>query len=99
MKFMAVWSIDQDKWPLILQTWNGMTPEQIANPGEGVKLIGRWHDLTARTGVVILESDSALAVHRALNQWNPHLDIEVNPVLDDEECTEAIKLILADQAG
>ena len=99
MKFMVTWSIDQDKWIPILEKWNSMTPEQLADAGEGVTLVGRWHELTSRTGVAIVEASDAIAVHRYLNQWNPHMDMDVAPVLDDDECTAAIKVILQDHAG
>ncbi len=99
MKFMVTWSIDQDKWFSILQKWDSMTPQQRADAGEGVKILGRWHELTSRTGVAILEASNAVAVHRYLNQWNLHMDMDVAPVLDDEECTTAIKAILQDHAG
>ena len=99
MKFMVTWSIDQDKWIPVLQKWDSMTNEQRADAGEGVKIIGRWHELTSRTGVAILEASDAAAVHRYLCQWNPHMDMDVAPVLDDEECTKAIRAILEDQAS
>jgi hypothetical protein len=99
MKFMVTWSIDQDKWIPVLEKWDSMTNEQRADAGEGVKILGRWHELTSRTGVAILEASDAAAVHRYLCQWNPHMDMDVAPVLDDEECTKAIRAILEDQAG
>lgn len=98
MKFMVSWSVDQDKWIPILEKFGSMTPEQQADAGEGVRIIGRWHEMTSRTGVAILEASDAAAVHRYLCQWNPHMDIDVSPVLDDEECTATIKVILRDLA-
>jgi hypothetical protein len=41
-----------------------------AAAGDGVKIIGRWHDLAARAGVVILESNDIAAVQRYAGQWN-----------------------------
>ncbi|MCP3981071.1 MAG: DUF3303 domain-containing protein [bacterium] len=99
MKFMATWSIDQDKWIPILELWDSLTPEQRADAGEGVKLIGRWHELASRTGVAIIEATDAAAVHRYIARWNPHMDMDVAPVLDDDECTAAIRSILAERAG
>ena len=48
MKFMVKWGIEQEKWAQILQAFTSMTPEQRADVGEGVELIGRWHDVNAR---------------------------------------------------
>ena len=99
MKFMVSWAIDQDKWLPVLEIWSSMTPEQQMDAGEGVKILGRWHEMTGRTGVAIIEATDAGAVHRYLGQWNPHMDMDVSPVLDDAECTKAAKAILAAHAG
>ena len=85
MKFMAVWSIDQDKWMDVLALWGSMTPEERADAGTGVTILGRWHDMSARRGVAILEASDASALSAYLGQWNPHMDIDVVPVLDDDE--------------
>ena len=60
VKFMVSWSIDQDKWLPILDKWASMTPEERADAGEGVTIVGRWHDLNSRTGVAILEASPRL---------------------------------------
>jgi hypothetical protein len=41
-----------------------MSPQEQANAGEGVKIIGRWHDPAARTGVV--DDGEATAVYRQM---------------------------------
>jgi hypothetical protein len=56
MKFMVRWSIREDRWLSILKLWSEMTPQQRADGGSGVKILGRWHDLAARSGVAILEA-------------------------------------------
>ena len=33
----------------------------------------------------MFEATDLMAFHRYIGQWNPSLDIEVAPVLDDEE--------------
>jgi hypothetical protein len=99
MKFMLNWSIDQDQWLPILKKWSAMTPEQRADVGKGVKMIGRWHDLAGRQGVAILEATDLAALNRYLGQWNPFMDMDVAPVLDDEESAAAAKSILADHGS
>jgi hypothetical protein len=96
---MVTWSIDQDKWIPILEKWASMTPEQRADVGEGVKFVGRWHDLASRTGVLILEASDTAAITRYIGQWNPHMDLDVAPVLDDEESAKAARAILESQGG
>jgi hypothetical protein len=96
MKFMVSWSIDQEQWLPILDKFASMTPEQRADVGDGLKMIGRWHDTASRTGVAIMETTDLTALHRYLNQWNPFLDLDVAPVLDDEETAALAKGVLAD---
>jgi hypothetical protein len=51
-----------------------MSPQERANAGEGVKIIGRWHEMAGRTGVAIFESDDLAAVQRYVGQWNTYVD-------------------------
>lgn len=85
MKFMVSWSVDQDKWLSVLEQWGSMTAEEHADAGPGVSIIGRWHDTGGRTGVAIVEASDASALSTYLGRWNPHMDMDVTPVLDDEE--------------
>jgi hypothetical protein len=62
-----------------------MTPQQRADAGPGVKILGRWHDFASRSGVIVMESSDIAAVQRYVGRWNPYVDIELCPVLDDEE--------------
>ncbi len=97
MKFKVTWAIDQDKWLPVLEMFSSMTPEQRADAGDGVKILGRWHDMGARTGVAIFEADDLVALTRYMNQWNPHMDVDVAPVLDDDEVAAVAKQIIAAQ--
>ena len=80
----------------ILNIWSSMTPEQRADVGDGVTMIGRWHDTNARSGVAIMETTDLAALNRYLGQWNPYMDLDVSPVLDDEETAALAKGVLAD---
>jgi hypothetical protein len=99
MKFMVHWSIDQAQWLDVLKVFSSMTPAQRADAGPGVKMIGRWHDTAARTGVAIMEATDLAALHRYLNRWNPSMDIEVSPVLDDEEAASLGRAVLSDHGA
>lgn len=85
MKFMIQWSIDQDKWLPMLEMWGGMTPEERTDAGPGVTIIGRWHDFGGRTGVAIVEAEDAQALSAYAVGWNPHMEVDITPVLDDDE--------------
>lgn len=96
MKYMANYSIQQDKWLPILKKWTSMSPQERANAGDGVRIIGRWHDMAGRTGVAIFESNDLAAVQRYIGQWNPHMEIDLTPVVDDEESAAIGQRVLAD---
>lgn len=96
MKFMGKWKIHEDKWLPILEKWVSMTPQQRADAGPGVKIVGRWHDFAARSGVIVMESNDLAAVARYVGRWNPYMEIELAPVVDDEEAAAVGKQTLAD---
>ena len=56
-----------------------------ALPPEGIKLIGRWHSPSDRTGYSLVEADDAVAMGRWSHQWSDLLTIETSVVIDDEE--------------
>ena len=96
MKFMVNWSMNHEGWLPILEVFSSMTPEQRADVGDGVTMIGRWHDTNSRSGVAIMEPTDLAALNRYLGKWNPFMDLDVSPVLDDEETAALAKDILAD---
>jgi len=95
MKFLGHWSVPHDNWLPVLTKFTSMSPQEQTNAGEGVKIIGRWHDLAARTGVIILESDDLAAVQRYIGLWNTYMETDLVPVLDDEEATAVGRQIIA----
>ena len=96
MKFMASWSIQQKNWLPLCKRWASMSSQERANGGEGVKIIGRWGDPAARTGVAIFDSDDVAAVQRYLGHLNSYMDVTLVPVLDDEESAALARQIVAD---
>ena len=92
MKFMVSWRLHEDKRHEALQTFSAMTPdEDAADHGPKIELIGRWHDLAQFTGVAIFETDDPQAIAAWVLKWNDVLDLEVVPVLDDDEAREVAK--------
>ena len=86
MKFLVTWEIHPGKIHGALDYFSQLTDEQEAeNMGKDLKLIGRWHDLVSGSGVAIFETDSLQAVNAYALKWNENMDIQVTPVLDDEE--------------
>ena len=95
MKFRANWSVPQGNWLPVLKKFTSMSSQEQTNAGDGVKIIGRWHDAAARTGVVIFESNDVAAVQRYIGHWNPYMEVDLTPVLDDEEATAVYQQIIA----
>ncbi len=86
MKFMITWQLHPGKIQEAYSHFFPMTPEQdAADRGSQVKQIGRWHDIARGRGVVICESDSAEAVANWRLNWNSLMDVDLAPVLDDNE--------------
>lgn len=86
MKYMVTWRVHDEHRGDALKGFSAMTPaDEQADLGEGVTLIGRWHDVVGFTGVAIAESDDPAAVAGWLLNWNLIMDIELTPVLDDAE--------------
>ena len=82
MKFKVEWSMGCEAYLDILNVFSSMTPEQRADVGDGVTMIGRWHDTNSRSGVAIMETTDLAALNRYLGQWNPFMDLDITPVLD-----------------
>ena len=85
MKFMVNWEIHPHVRAEIQEVWAAMTPEERADTGDNVRLIGRWHNSAEYTGVAILETDDPMALFAYLQPWSLMMDFDVAPVLDDEE--------------
>lgn len=64
--------------------------ETQAKPPEGVKMIGRWHCTSDRTGYTLTEADDAVALSKWSQQWSDLVTFEVSVVLDDAEFAQVL---------
>ena len=96
MKFMVTWELYPEKKLEVLAAWAGMPAAQRSKLGKGLKFIGRWHDMAAGTGVLIVDTSDASALGRYIGQWMPYMDIQVSPCMDDRESGALAKKIVAD---
>ncbi|QDT63358.1 DUF3303 domain-containing protein [Calycomorphotria hydatis] len=86
MKFLVTWRLHAGAMDEALALFSETPAEQDqAAMGDKVKLIGRWHDLVGGCGAAVFESDSISAVSAYALQWNRYMEIEISPVIDDEE--------------
>lgn len=58
-------------------------------PPEGVKMLGRWHGIGTNKGVVVAESNDAVAVAKAAQGWSDLMSFDVYPALTDEDTVKA----------
>lgn len=87
MKVMLTWQLHPGKFDEIHSHFSHMSAEEEqALMGDDLKLIGRWHDIIRGSGAAIYETDNAVAVSTFARHWNPHMDMDVSIVLDDDEC-------------
>jgi hypothetical protein len=91
MKFMITFEMHPDQRHDAYKTFAQMTAADDEADRGGVQQIGRWHDLGAARGVVICESDDLGAVQAWAMNWNTVLDVEITPVLDDDEARATLK--------
>jgi hypothetical protein len=94
MKFLITWKISEDKFVPVLKMFSSMTPAQRKDAGEGVEIVCRYHDVVARSGVAILEAKDVKAAQRYALRWNPHMELSIAPVLEDEDAVSVYKSIL-----
>lgn len=99
MKFMVSWECHPDKRLDIMKTWVGLGRKGRADTGRGVRLIGRWHSSADYTGVAIFEAKDIRDLYRYLGKWNLVMDLNVVPVLDDEESARLGRAVISDMKG
>jgi hypothetical protein len=59
-------------------------------PGEGVKMLGRWHCIGDLTGFMLAESNDMVAIGKWLQEWTDLLTFGVNPVVNDEDALKVL---------
>jgi|TARA_B100000686_G_C16166290_1_gene654101 hypothetical protein len=91
MKFLVSWTSAPGVREEGYKGFAQMSDADHAADHAGVTIIGRWHNLGQGSGLAICESDDAAAVHAWAFNWNKILDIDVAPVLDDDEARAVVK--------
>jgi len=62
-------------------------------PPAGAKLLGRWTRLDFSGGFVLVESDDPKAMTEFSLQWSDLMELEVIPVVEDQELAEVLQRI------
>jgi hypothetical protein len=81
MKFMSTWTL----LPGSVRT----AAEQFLASGgvepEGVKLLGRWHNVDCSGGFSLYESNNPAALHLGAAKWADLLELNTVAVIEDGE--------------
>jgi hypothetical protein len=56
-----------------------------ARPPEGVRMLGRWHEVGRHSGVAVVEADDPMLLCRWALEWSDVFELEVRPVSTDEQ--------------
>ncbi|MGD8859707.1 MAG: DUF3303 family protein [Myxococcales bacterium] len=64
--------------------------ETAAPAPKGVKLLARYHDVGARAGYSIAETDDPTLMAQFALDWSDLLTIETHPVITDEQFAKLI---------
>jgi hypothetical protein len=81
MKFMETWT-------LIPGSVRAAAEQFLAGGGqepEGVKLLGRWHNVDCSGGFSLYETNNAAALHLGASRWADLIELNVVAVIEDAE--------------
>jgi len=54
-------------------------------PPEGIKMLGRWHDIGKISGTAIAETNDPTLMAKWALEWNDLFEMDVRPVITDEQ--------------
>ena len=96
---MCTYQVDKDKQANTQAYFTNMTQEQIDGEyPDGVKQIGRWHDMPNGRGWVVVEADNQEALTSWMMGWSGSATFPiVAPVMDDTNGRKLMKAMLDSQ--
>ncbi|MGO4391301.1 DUF3303 domain-containing protein [Variovorax sp. M-6] len=86
MLFIGHWRIPSGNRNAVIERFaktGGQAPQ-------GVKMLGRWHDVANGTGFAISEADDASAMARWALEWTDLMELEIHPALNDEQLSAVL---------
>lgn len=79
MIFVTHWTVSPENLKAAVERFK----QTGGAPPKGIRMIGRWHDVTQRRGITVSEADDATAIAAWSYQWSDLLEFETYPVVDD----------------
>lgn len=68
--------------------------QAAGQPPQGVTLVGRWTRADLSGGYDMLETDDPKKLAEFAYRWSDLMDLEITPILDDAEFSEALKRVM-----
>ncbi|KAA1296085.1 MAG: DUF3303 domain-containing protein [SAR202 cluster bacterium] len=81
--FVTKWNIQSENIVEVMKRF--VTSDPSKEFPEGVRLVGRWHNPAATSGVAVIDADSFESAMRWTLKWNDLMDITLEPVIEDEQ--------------
>ncbi|MCP4206325.1 MAG: DUF3303 domain-containing protein [Shimia sp.] len=81
MKFLSIYKYKPEQ----AKDANSRYLESGGKPPEGIKIVGRWHDIGGGRGFTVIETDDPVALSKWSTEWDDLLSLEIVPVIDDQE--------------
>ena len=81
MKFMSTWTL----LPGSVKTAAEQFLAGGGLEGEGVTLLGRWHNVDCSGGFTLYETNNLAALHLGAAKWADLLEVTTLPVIEDGE--------------
>jgi hypothetical protein len=85
MKYMITWTIPPDTYTEAVEIFLSTG----APMSEGLTSLGRWHAPGSSYGWVLVETEDAVTLAQHMAEWANLLDLQVTPVIEDEEAAKA----------
>lgn len=86
MKVMTSWTIKSGTLPEIVDRYLAGQ----AAPGEGVTLLGRWHNIDLSGGFSLFETSDPAALYRSAARWADVMDMKSVLVVEDDVAAPAV---------
>ena len=86
MLFRLNWTIKGSNRDEVTRRFLGAADDPNFDLPEGLTMAGRWHNLASFHGTAIMETDDVGLLYGWLLNWNDVCEMEVDAVIEDEEC-------------
>jgi hypothetical protein len=86
MKYMVTWHVP----PQNVRAASSAFLEGRAPMPPGLNKLGRWHAPGSTKGWPLCETDDPTALAHHMAEWHHLLELDVTPVIEDEQAGEAL---------